>query len=242
MRRNPYYRYRYNPPRWKRYLEMYSPLKKVRRNSDEDLRKLERLATSGDARALALYIHAYRRATGRDHPYVSTLADDVGIDHSGAIGAHENVNRDTESGIRYGIISAHELEDICDIVELEYSRACPHCDTIFEDDIPEVCPECEEDLEEEECYSEDPISRTINSEGVVGEVSSSDDVWIFRSPYYMRGTHSSPCAPGAVSINAPTTDGPMAYCPPHDWFPGGSAPHLIFRVEDNTIVYPDNSI
>ena len=115
------------------------------------------------------------------------------IDYSGARGS---VNRDTESGIRYGIISAHELENIWDVVEEVWARNCPYCGAELSDDIPEVCPECENELEEEDCYSDDPISRTIDSEGVKGEVDSSYDVWIYHSPYYMRGTHCSPCAPG----------------------------------------------
>jgi hypothetical protein len=209
-----------------------------RRNSDEELRKLERLVMSGDAEALARYIHAYRRI-GKDHPYISTLAADVGTDYSGHMGARDQINRD-ETGIRYGVISAHDMEDsFFDILEFVYARQCPYCDTEFDEGgIPEICPGCNEELDEDECYSEEPASQNINSEGVVGLLTSNNNVWITKSPYYIRGTYCSPCAPGAVSIGEPTTDGPIAYCPPHDWF-REDLPRLIFRVDDNTIVYSD---
>ena len=126
-----------------------------------------------------------------------------------------------------------------DVVEPDYGMGCPHCGVDFEDEIPEECPSCEEELDEDECYSEEPISNTINSDDVEGFLDSHNDVWITKSPYYMRGTYCSPCAPGAVSIGSPTTSGPIAYCPPHDWYRDGEAPHLIFRVDDKTIVYPE---
>jgi hypothetical protein len=213
-----------------------------RRNSDEQLRKLERLVASGDAEALARYVHACHR-TGKDHPYVSTLAADVGIDYSGAIGAQQSINRDAVTGIRYGLTSAHNMADwFYEVLEPEYWQGCPYCGTEFEEDIPEACPSCAEELDEDECYSEEPVSNTINDsegDGIEGFLDSGNDVWITKSPYYMRGTYCSPCAPGAVSIGSPTTSGPPAYCPPHEWFREGRAPHLIFRVDDNTIVYPE---
>ena len=48
-----------------------------------------------------------------------------GIDYSGP---GSTVNRDTATGIRYGIISLHKLgENTDEMFEAEYDACCPHC-------------------------------------------------------------------------------------------------------------------
>jgi hypothetical protein len=197
---------------------------------DDELRILERLIKSGDAVDLARYIHAYHR-TGRDHPLISSI--NVGTDWSSG-----GANRSPE-GYHYGITSANNLADwFWDIPEPIYIPHCPSCSAeLNEDEIPEICA-CGAEIDEEEVYGAEIDETIINEEGVKGHVGSGLDVWITESPYYMRGFFCSPCASGAVDLSAPTIDGPKAYCPPHDWYEEGKAPHLIFKVSDNTIVYP----
>lgn len=197
---------------------------------DKEIRDLQRLVNAGDPSALARYIH-YHHRMGRDHPYISTLSH-VGIDYP-SMG-----NRGSEE-YRYGLISPHNLADwFWEVVESIYIPRCGHCgEEIDEEEIPETCPSCGEEIDEEEIYGEEPDRTVIDEDGIQGLVSDTE-VWITDSPYYMRGTFCSPCAPGAVDLDAPTIDGPKAYCPPHDWYREGEAPHLIFRVSDNTVVYP----
>ena len=54
-----------------------------------------------------------------------------GIDYSGIAGT---CNRDSESGIRYGIISANDLTEwLWESVESIYLPYCPHCDDQLDD-------------------------------------------------------------------------------------------------------------
>jgi len=205
----------------------------IQNPSDEKLRRLERLAEAGDAHAVARDARESHRR-GVDHPH--EFGSDTGIDFSHGT----PVNLDVETGIRYGIISQHYLgDDIWDIVESIYYPRCPDCgeDLSELDEIPNECPVCGEELDPDYLTGDEPDVMLVDYEGVGGNISGGN-LWVITSPYYMRGTHCSPCAPGAVSIGSPTPGGPRAYCPPHDWYHEGRAPFTIFLVEDNTILPP----
>lgn len=167
-----------------------------------------------------------------------------GIDYSGPAGT---CNRDPDTGIRYGIISAHALADwLWDEVEDVYHPHCPSCggdlpeetiDALDEDSQP--CPMCEETIEaREDVYGDEPSERIIQtSEGIKGFIDSSMDVWIVESPYYTRASFCSPCALGAVSLGSPCEDGERGYCLPHPWYRDGEAPHPVFRLADDRRVF-----
>lgn len=176
-----------------------------------------------------------------------------GIDYSGR-GA--TCNRDSETGIRYGIISAHSIPYLWESVESVYTARCPECGAelsaeelgaleVSESDSP-PCPTCEKPIEGfhdgDVIYGEEPDANIIKPEdndGISGFVDSSMDVWVCLSPFYTRASFCSPCAPGAISLGSPCAEGEQAYCFPHTWFEGGSAPYPVYRVSDDEQVKPE---
>jgi hypothetical protein len=56
-----------------------------------------------------------------------------GIDYAGP---GSDINRDPDTGIRYGIISLHALHsEACEDFEAEYDACCPHCGADVPDDM-----------------------------------------------------------------------------------------------------------
>ena len=150
-----------------------------------------------------------------------------GIDYSGPTGT---CNRDPETGIRYGILSANSLELnewFWESVESVYSPHCGHCggdldegwdeeasqtEALAEMDLTEeqaedldcfVCPHCHQPIPDGEQYGDEPDGNVINEDGIEGFVDSSNDVWITKSPYFTYAQFCSPCAPGAVHLGNP---------------------------------------
>jgi hypothetical protein len=76
--------------------------------------------------------------------------------------------------------------------------------------------------------------------------AESPDIWVIKSPFYTYGQFCSPCAPGAINLDNPLSDLPdselpknnRAYCLDFSWFEDGKAPYRVFRVSDNTEVFP----
>jgi DNA-directed RNA polymerase subunit RPC12/RpoP len=169
-----------------------------------------------------------------------------GIDYSGP-GSTDN--RDTETGIRYGIIPLHALGEVFDDFESVYTARCPHCG----EDIPEDfhfesrdvkvpgghlrsmfvadCTECGKTIREDDQYGDEPDAQVCENGIVTAHIDSSNDVWFTKSLYFTRASFCSPCAPGACHLNTPCDDGERCYCPGHDWFEGGEAPFPVYSVE-----------
>jgi len=141
-------------------------------------------------------------------------------------------NIDKDTGIRYGVISQHDVGEAW-FDESEAWYGYPHC------------PECWNALENEpsdnyecgcgyviqwvgeECYPDEPLSYRINNGEYVAECNDSGDIFVFKSPYYTKCDFCSPCAPGASDL---TSEGDVkAYCFGPDWF-DGEPPHEIYLV------------
>ena len=166
-----------------------------------------------------------------------------GIDYSGP---GSTANRDPETGIRYGIISQHQLDgDSLDSFEEIYVPRCPHCgkevpeDTHFtkenrpadeRDGYYTICASCEKPFAEDEQYGDEPDDHKLDDGEYQGRLDSGGDAWCFKSPYFTRATFCSPCAPGACSLGSPCDDGERAYCFGHDWFEDGKAPYPVYSV------------
>lgn len=173
-----------------------------------------------------------------------------GIDYS-PVGS--TINRDSETGIRYGIISAHAMTEwFWEDVESVYIPRCVECfeelsdeqmTALHDTENPE-CPHCEKsiDPDDEGIYGDSPDENIIDTDDIKGFVDSSNDVWVVSSPFYTRGVFCSPCCPGAVSIGSPCDDGAKAYCFPHSWYDGAKAPHPVYRVSDDSLVIPDDGL
>lgn len=181
--------------------------------------------------------------TGLHDKAEGSKPESFGIDYSGR---NATCNRDIATGIRYGIISRHEMSDgFLSDTEIEYHAACSECGTDIENpDDTEECPSCghaPDDLPGD-WYGDEPSGETFEADGAKGFIDSSGDVWVVSSPYYVRGTFCSPCAPGAVSIGEGCTrsnpDAPKAFALPHDCYAAGHAPGVLRLVSDDSIVPP----
>ena len=148
----------------------------------------------------------------------------TGIDYSGP-GA--TCNRDSETGIRYGIIPARSLAHwVWDEFETEYWRGCGNCGTeLSEDDEwacnadeETCCPHCQTVLEDDQQYGDEPNGHHYNQDGLKMSIDSSGDVWVFMSPLTIKASFCSPCAPGACHLESPCDDGTECYAVPRDWF------------------------
>lgn len=176
-----------------------------------------------------------------------------GIDYGNGL-----VNLDKATGIRYGVISQHDvLQAWADSSEPNYGEPnCPKCgnDCVSVED--EACPDldnkwldkavgeeaeyycagCEYLFGSESAFGDEPLGYTYNEDGYLCECGESGDIFIMKSPYYTRAQFCSPCAPGACHLGNPTEEGEKAYCFDKSWFDGGVAPYPVYNVADDTLV------
>ena len=133
-------------------------------------------------------------------------------------------NIDLKTGIRYGVISSHEvLQAWAEDSEGVYFYSCGHCGHEFGDNPPEFekeemeyCPFCGGELEWEDM---EPIGFKYDREGYEASQGHDDPaIFILESPFYTLCRFCSPCAPGAGDIMASIPNGIKAYCFGHDWF------------------------
>ena len=165
-----------------------------------------------------------------------------GIDYGNGL-----TNIDEETGIRYGVISSHEvLQAWADNSEAQFA-----------------CDECPDNKEDEECGGDcDPYAYEYNEDGYQAFQQQDDvDIMITKSPFYTYCKFCSPCAPGAgylmdyfkmsdemprdenlplggYAAHAVASGYTKAYCFDHEWFDSGRAPYVVFNVETDEVVQP----
>lgn len=166
-------------------------------------------------------------------------------------------NIDNDTGIRYGVISMHEVSQAwCDSSEANYGEPhCPKCGNeavaIDDESVPDIdgndewedagrdhaCVNCCWSFESDVAYGDDPQSHTIEDEEYAASQSGDDsDIFILKAPYYTLCEYCSPCAPGAgYLLNEGTV---KAYCFGHDWFEDGKAPYKVYSVATGLEVLP----
>jgi hypothetical protein len=129
------------------------------------------------------------------------MESNAGIDYGRGL-----TNIDTETGIRYGVISQNEvLQAWADSSEPDYW-----------------------DVEDE--FAE-PLSYTLDDGEYKAICGDDGDIFIIKSPFYTLCRFCSPCAPGAGYLMNPDDDGIKAYCFGRDWFDDEQAPYKVFSVE-----------
>jgi len=142
-------------------------------------------------------------------------------------------NIDLETGIRYGVISMHEVAWWAEESEAVYANACPFCGYENENYVAgEPCPVCKETAED--WLDSEPAAFTYEKDGYAAEQGANNtDVFVVKSPYFTHAQFCSPCAPGAGYVKNWTDPGVGAktYCFGHDWFEGGKAPYPVYSVE-----------
>lgn len=161
-----------------------------------------------------------------------------GIDYS--LG---KANYDIETGISYGLIDVRSLTEwIWEYIMPVYLPYCPHCynelPISFEDDTE--CPDCKVLIEDGQQYSdfaEPSYLEYKNDEYHLYMSSDSQEVWIFKSPYFTYAQYCSPCMPGAGNLDVPMDErgqleqlGAKTYCLDKTWF------------NDEMLPYPINTI
>lgn len=128
-----------------------------------------------------------------------------------------------EHGIRYGIISANNLQSW--VWDMDWQQeefiACPHCGEELSEDFDPAeqdCPGCEKVITEGEQYQVDGESPLMlqGDEALQVFVMPDGDIWFFESPYKVKAGFCSPCAPGAVYLMSGDQDA-VGYAPPPDW-------------------------
>ena len=174
------------------------------------------------------------------------MTDYPGIDYS----MGEPVNRDLNTGIRYGIIHQHELlQAWADESEAEYP--CEECPAWKDDECTDDASMCE------------PRAFNVQDDtGLIASCGSDGDIFVIHSPYFTFAQFCSPCAPGACHLSNPLdmTEDEIAhanckadisnpseflnnkcYCFGHEWFwdtDDERAPYPVYSVETGELVQP----
>jgi len=147
----------------------------------------------------------------------------VGIDYG-----HGLTNRDTKTGIRYGVIPAHAVgEAWYESSEPDYGKPhCPECETELDDSL-----ECKlhGEIQPEDAYPEEPFGFSYSQDGYEAYQGQDGDIFITKSPFVTRAAFCSPCAPGACYLLSPNESGERAYCFGPDWFENETAPYPVSK-------------
>lgn len=184
----------------------------------------------------------------------------AGIDYSMP---GSSVNRNTETGIRYGVIaqnsvSPYALDDIM----------IHGTDAAWEQALEDAIKAAKASADDPDDINEGDIAEDLgmNWESSISNYVYDDDgyhimdcldtdLMISKSPFYTYAQLCSPCVPGAGNLDNPfephpnqmTADEiitmaeaygfPRVYCLGHDWF-DDKAPYPVFSVADNSLVQP----
>ena len=159
-------------------------------------------------------------------------------------------NVDKENGIRYGVISIHDvLQAWYDSAESVYSQGCPHCGNELTKHQKKAqnesmrCAHCHKTFSRDESFAED-ASEYILDDGEYKASQGGDDtdIFILKSPYYTFAPFCSPCAPGAGYLSSDSqhdeSNGVKTYCFGHDFFDDNKAPYRVYSVADDKEVTP----
>lgn len=133
----------------------------------------------------------------------------AGLDYSGP---GSTVNRDSETGIRYGVISMNSvMPEAWDDVEYDYGTPqeafkCPNCHEKtmahkWGDDVK--CDTCGEEFETEMPDYIEPCGWSYEGDGYAITSCLDNDAMIIKSPFYTYAQFCSPCVPGAGNLDNP---------------------------------------
>ena len=180
----------------------------------------------------------------------------AGIDYSGP---GSTTNRDTETSIRYGVISRNSVIESGQEVyehgtnlthqqhfdnvrrELRGALSDYFSDSKWKEGEPSELDKAVSDaldaIEDRlnDRYQEDNDSYQYEKDGYIIETCLDNDFTVIESPFFTYAQFCSPCVPGACNLDSPLdhipADGSNAcYCLGHDWFEGGKAPYKVFNM------------
>jgi hypothetical protein len=168
-------------------------------------------------------------------------------------------NVDRATGIRYGVISMHDIfQAWSEESEADYGEpTCPKCGgdvveshminndgerwpRLYSHSVEDyACENCEHYLDSSDVFGEEPYGWYVD-DGEYHAINCLDsDVMLLKSPFYTFTQFCSPCVPGAGNLNSSDPDGVKTYCFGPDWFEDEKAPYTIYRVADDMLVNGD---
>lgn len=172
-----------------------------------------------------------------------------GIDYS-----RGTSNIDTATGIHYGVINMTNLSHWAwnDFESVYGPPTCPKCGgdiTEYDDEKhggydqgygcdDYACDACGISFDSSNAFGDEPLGYECSDQDYTATVATYNDCFVTKSPYYTRASFCSPCAPGACSLRSPCFEGEKAYCFDASWFEAGECPYPIWRVADDSLVYP----
>ncbi len=189
------------------------------------------------------------------------MTDHKCIDYAG----NQPVNRNTETGIRYGVIPSTacnpdatedvfqhgkdlDYEDYLNEAKIKLSHALADyfsnhaydgkpskLDQVVDDAFDAISDSLADNYE----GTGDCTRMFYERDGCRLQIDGSGDLWVLESPYFTYAQFCSPCAPGACYLlNALETpdENNRAYCLWSDWFDDGKAPYVVYSVATGQIV------
>lgn len=174
------------------------------------------------------------------------MSDNPGIDYG-----FGKVNRDPDTGIRFGVISINALNEWAwESFESYYGDpTCPECGNQVKDssdydgcedaDLDYYCEVCRKSFWSNWCYADEPLGHELDDGKYKATMSGDDnDIFLLKSPYYTHAQFCSPCAPGAGHLENPCDAGPKTYCFDPSWFSKDRpCPYKVYRVDNNECIY-----
>ena len=176
--------------------------------------------------------------------------NNVGIDCGMGV-----TNIDSESGIRYGIISQHSVSSwALSDMESDYGKpTCQECGNKlveYNDDqhneyakthgcVDYACETCHAAYEACDCYPDEALGIYIDTDTEQVVDCLDTDLMVIKSEYYTYAQYCSLCMPGAGNLDNPLSEdvGIKTYALGPDWFDSDNpCPYPIWRVVDNTRV------
>ena len=162
-------------------------------------------------------------------------------------------NRDSETGIHYGVIHQNNvLQAWCDSSKGYYGEPerddripCEDCNGSGllkerEDGKEIECSFCDGTgtIENDESFDDmqEPLCFIYEEKGYSAQSDDMGDIFITKSPYYCLCIYCSPCAPGAGYCMHEEKEGIKAYCFGHNWFEEGKAPYTVYSVETGKVI------
>ena len=130
----------------------------------------------------------------------------------------DNVNVNTKTGFRFGVVSVMELKSEIVHEELMPVYPCDECD-VPEGERPDKCDGCE------------PVKHSYSSGGISYMLDRYNDVWVLDSPYVTKCKLCSLCAPNAGYIQDQDDEGYLTHILPLEYFRNPENYNFI-RIED----------
>ena len=159
-------------------------------------------------------------------------------------------NINTETGIRYGVISQNSISGESlngittgpDSMDLGFEQYKNDIKSAIKNAVSEFMHDREAERFAEhavddydslgDSYQSDELDFEYDTDEYCIRKCLDNNLFVIRSPYYTHAQFCSPCVPGAGNLDSPVEDGPKTYCLGHDFFEDG-APYLVFSVKTN---------